>query len=215
MCLNASATIEASMQPTSRQPSPFTMRKNDLEVWTRFPLSWYERTFLYTGVGISTGLMLQLFFWRSWGFLPPSWLSSLAAICYVVGFLFNFVSTHLPIRLKSAFDERGLRMNSCAGNLLLAAYPTWAQQIWNVSTLYSLLFIPLVAMMPGVGFGAFILHGLAGMGNYRDYRRSLLTLNLFDTCERSAAKDDGGGGGFQKRMNGSGNAPKGKLRGAV
>jgi hypothetical protein len=202
------------MQATSRQPYHFTLRKNDLEVWSRFPLSWYERTFLYTGVGISIGLMLQLFFWRSWGFLPPSWLSSLAAICYVVGFLFNFVSTHLPMRLKSAFDDRELRMNSsCEGNLLLAAYPTWAQQIWNVSTLFSLLFIPLVAIMPGVGFGAFILHGLAGMGNYRVYRRSLLTLNLFDTCERSAAKDDGGGV-FQKRMNGSENAPKGKLRGA-
>lgn len=160
---------------------------NLVEAWdrerliaARLPQVWYERTWLYAGVGILTGIVLELFIWRMWGYVPPLWFSISAALCYFAGFLFDMGATHLHISQKRGFDERGLEMPTCEANPLLPAYPTLLQQIFNISTLLSLLYIPLTAVMPGVGFGAALLHGLAGMGNFREHRRCLLTLQLFD-----------------------------------
>ena len=90
---------------------------------SQIPLSWYEHTWLYAGVGILGGLALQLLFWQLWGYVPPVWLSCLAVLCYVAGFLFDVGATHLHVRQKRAFEERGLRMPTCEANPLLPAYP--------------------------------------------------------------------------------------------
>ena len=169
---------------------------------SQIPLSWYEHTWLYAGVGILGGLALQLLFWQLWGYVPPVWLSSLAVLCYVAGFLFDVGATHLHVRQKRAFEKRGLRMPTCEANPLLPAYPTLAQQIWNIATLLSLLYILVVAAMPGVGFGATSLHGLAGLGNYRVYRRSLLTLKMFDARrQRGWPGDRGAKKGIERQAN--------------
>lgn len=180
------------------QPDLSVARDSDLDMYSLMPLSWYERTWLYAGIGILAGLLLQIVIWQVWGYVPPLWLSFLAALCYTAGFLFDVGATHLHVRQKHAFEERGLRMPTREANPLLPDYPTLMQQIFNTTTLLSLLYILLVIAMPGVGFGAAMLHGFAGLGNYRVYRRSSMILQLFDSRMQDNFLSEGGG--QQKRI---------------
>lgn len=163
-----------------RSVYPSAAHETGAETAVPLPQSWYERTWLHAGAGILSGLALQALFWQLWGYVPPLWLAVVAAVCYLAGLLFDMGATHFHIRQKRDFDARGLLMPTREANPLLPAYPTLAQQIWNTATLLSLLYVVLAAAMPGVGLGAALLHGLAGMRNWRAYKRCVLVLRAFD-----------------------------------
>lgn len=143
--------------------------------------AWYERSLLSAIVGILAGLLAEGIIWHRWGARPPAGLSYLAVFCYGGAFIYDLLATHRHISLKDEFDRRGLVMPTCEGNPLLPAYPTMLQQIWSPATLLSVLYMPLIILLPGVGFGAAILHGLAGAANERVYQRSIEILRWSDS----------------------------------
>jgi hypothetical protein len=148
----------------------------------RWPQVWYERDWLLAATGIVLGVIIQGSIQRLFGVWSTPLLAGVATLAYGGAFVGDIVATHQHIGLKGAFEKRGLKMSTCEANPLLPAYPTLWQQIWSRATLFSLLLVPLIWLLPGIGSGAAALHGLAAAGNRRAYHRSLLLLYGWDAA---------------------------------
>lgn len=147
------------------------------------PLSerWYERAAPSAAVGMAVGLGVETFFWIVWGVWAPWPVMLLAATAYLTAFTYDVAATHRHVGLKAEFDKRGWVMPTCEGNPLLPAFPSLRQQVLSLATLMSILLVPLIVFVPGIGAGAAVLHGLAAAANKRAYQRARQVLWSGDT----------------------------------
>lgn len=158
--------------------------EGELQAERHWPRLWYERDWLLAATGITLGVVFQAGIQYVLGVWSTPLLAGLATLAYSIALIADIAATHQHLGLREEFERRGLRMPTCEANPLLPAYPTLRQQIWSRATLFSLLLIPLIWLLPGVGIGATVLHGLAAAGNRRAYRRSLMMLRLWDVQAR-------------------------------
>jgi len=158
--------------------------KGELQAERHWPQLWYERDWLLAATGITLGVVFQAGIQYVLGVWSTTLLAGLATLAYGIALIADIAATHQHLGLRGEFERRGLKMPTCEANPLLPAYPTLWQQIWSRATLLSLLLIPLIWLLPGVGIGAVALHGLAAVGNRRAYHRSLMMLRLWDVQAR-------------------------------
>ncbi len=127
-------------------------------------LAWYGRLKIIIGIGVAAYFLVQLVLLYLPGWIAP--VVALAAIfLHLAGMAFDYYSTHAFLRFRPLYESRGLDFPCREGNILLAHASSPAQLIFSLPTLVSLLAIPLIWLLPGIGFGMGVGRLLVGVSN--------------------------------------------------
>jgi hypothetical protein len=131
---------------------------------TSFPFPWYgdRKLFAITALVIyllAEGVVLLL----PKSLFPPVALT--AVIIYLLGAVFDFYFTWMTLRLQPEYERRNLSFPIYETNRFLANAKSPWQIVFSVATLATVLAIPLVWYIPGLGFGVGIGRLMAGATN--------------------------------------------------
>lgn len=127
-------------------------------------LSWYGRPKLLIVVGAAVYFLVQ-----SLVLFLPGWIVPVVAMfsiaLHLAGMAFDYYSTYAFLRFRPLYESRGLDFPCREGNIFLSHASSPAQLVFSLPTLVSLLAIPLIWFLPGIGFGLGVGRFLVGASN--------------------------------------------------
>jgi hypothetical protein len=127
-------------------------------------LAWYGRLKIIIGIGVAVYFLAQSVMLYLPGWIVP--VVALSAIfLHLAGMAFDYYSTHAFLRFRALYENRGLDFPCREGNILLSHASSPAQLVFSLPTLVSLLAIPLIWLLPGIGFGMGVGRLLVGVSN--------------------------------------------------
>jgi hypothetical protein len=147
--------------------------------YLEFPQRWYETTWFQWIA--SLGIPIPVWYLQTWlGLYPNLWLSIASVIIYIGGLLADSYATNLTLTLKSHFDKRGIEFPIWERSVLLPAYPTARDQLMTWGNIVEVGLAAGAYIFPSFGVLAGLLRANAVLGNLRQRKWLLQTLQLID-----------------------------------
>ena len=124
-----------------------------------------------------------MFFLLQIGIKSSIYLSILGVAFWITGSLSDLIATNSVHTLKPKFDEKKIHFPIIEANKALPPNPTLHDQLFNWTTVVTLLLIPFIFFIsPIAGIVAGLIRFMiGGMCNFRARKRIILTLALINS----------------------------------
>ena len=149
------------------------------------PEVWYENVNLLRLAYVPVVLVLLALTLPRFSSNPPLGWSVIGSLSYAVGWIVDTTSTWLCLRLVPRFEARGLSYPVIETNPFVGARPSFGEQIFNFTSLFTIFAVVTSARFPGAGIAGGLLQIGVGINNLRQCKRLQLQLSLYDEVEKS------------------------------
>lgn len=153
-----------------------------------YPRTWYENSFFSSKI-LMLIITLPSFWLLAWfKILPNLWISIIGVIVYIVGLIFDVLSTVKVTNLKPKFDKHNYEFPVYESAFLYAAEPRLKDILMHWHFWLTVAAIPVIYIVPTGAFGILVGRLSATFSNLRIAQRLELMINNLPTPSTTSAK---------------------------